>query len=291
VQTSPSSGTTALVASNYELSFNSATTGSITRLSDGVVTAFDFGVSNPLKIDGLDIQKSAVAASAGDRFLITPFSTAAPNITTAFASPRGLAMASPVTARSGTNNAGTLALTGLTARSQPAPPPVTLTFTGPAGTYTRSDTGATLYAYTPDQPIEYSTTTPLTGWSLTLKGVPQAGDSYTVQPNAYPKLDAGNAQAMLDLRDLAMFDGGPLTDGYASLMSTVGTRVQSAKTTMTVSSQIATQIETSRTSVSGVNLDEEAAKLLQFQQAYQAAGKMLQISQSIFDTLMQNLGR
>ena len=95
----------------------------------------------------------------------------------------------------------------------------------------------------------------------------------------------------MDLRDLALFDGGPLTDGYASLLASIGTRVQSAKTTMAVSTQIANQIETDRTSVSGVNLDEEAAKLLQFQQAYQAAGKMLQISQSIFDTLMQNLGR
>ncbi len=290
VQTSPSAGSPSLVASNYELSFSTATTGSITRLSDGVVTAFDFGASNPLKIDGLDIQKSAVAATAGDRFLITPFSAAAPSMSTAFSSPRGLAMASPVAARAGLNNAGTLVVDGLAARSQPAPPAVTLSFTGP-GTYTRSDTGVTLYAYTPSQPIEYSTAGPLTGWSLTLKGVPQAGDSYTVQPNAYPALDASNAQAMLDLRDLALFDGGPLTDGYASLMASIGTRVQSAKTTMTVSANIATQIETDRTSVSGVNLDEEAAKLLQFQQAYQAAGKMLQISQSIFDTLMQNLGR
>ena len=290
VQTSPSSGAALLVASNYELSFSSATTGSITRLSDGVVTAFDFGASNPVKIDGLDIQKSAVAATAGDRFLITPFSAAAPGMATAFSSPRGLAMANPVAARAGTGNTGTLVVDGLAARSQPAPPAVTLTFTGP-GSYTRSDTGATVYAYTPNQAIEYSTSGSLTGWSLTLKGVPQAGDTYAVQPNTYPTLDAGNAQAMLDLRDLALFDGGPLTDGYASLMASIGTRVQSAKTTMTVSVNIATQLETDRTSVSGVNLDEEAAKLLQFQQAYQAAGKMLQISQSIFDTLMQNLGR
>ena len=290
VQTSPSSGAALLVASNYELSFSSATTGSITRLSDGVVTAFDFGASNPVKIDGLDIQKSAVAATAGDRFLITPFSAAAPGMATAFSSPRGLAMANPVAARAGTGNTGTLVVDGLAARSQPAPPAVTLTFTGP-GSYTRSDTGATVYAYTPNQAIEYSTSGSLTGWSLTLRGVPQAGDTYAVQPNTYPTLDAGNAQAMLDLRDLALFDGGPLTDGYASLMASIGTRVQSAKTTMTVSVNIATQLETDRTSVSGVNLDEEAAKLLQFQQAYQAAGKMLQISQSIFDTLMQNLGR
>jgi flagellar hook-associated protein 1 FlgK len=43
--------------------------------------------------------------------------------------------------------------------------------------------------------------------------------------------------------------------------------------------------------VAGVNLDEEAAKLLQYQQAYQASAKMIQIAQSIFDTLIQTLGR
>jgi flagellar hook-associated protein 1 FlgK len=54
---------------------------------------------------------------------------------------------------------------------------------------------------------------------------------------------------------------------------------------------IAANIEKDRASVAGVNLDEEAAKLLQYQQAYQASGKMLQIAQSIFDSLLQNLGR
>ena len=96
---------------------------------------------------------------------------------------------------------------------------------------------------------------------------------------------------MLNLRDLAMFDGGPLTDGYASLMAEIGTKVQSAKSVSTVSANIATNIEKDRTSVSGVNLDEEAAKMLQYQQAYQASGKMMQVAQTIFDTLMQSLGR
>lgn len=143
----------------------------------------------------------------------------------------------------------------------------------------------------PGQPIEYSTAPPLSGWSLTLKGVPQAGDTYTVATNPYPQLDSGNAQAMLNLRDLAMFDGGPLTDGYASAIAQIGTRVQSAKSAAAVSSDIATNLEKERTSVSGVNLDEEAARMIQFQQAYQAAGKMMQVSQNIFDTLIQSLGR
>ena len=58
-----------------------------------------------------------------------------------------------------------------------------------------------------------------------------------------------------------------------------------------LSATIANNLENDRTAVSGVNLDEEAAKLLQYQQAYQASAKMLQIAQSVFDTLIQNLGR
>jgi flagellar hook-associated protein 1 FlgK len=105
------------------------------------------------------------------------------------------------------------------------------------------------------------------------------------------QLNAGNAEAMLALRDGAMFDGGPLIDGYASLMADIGVRSLGAKSASTVSTDIATNLEKDRAGVSGVNLDEEAARMLQFQQAYQAVGKMMQVAQNIFDTLMQSLGR
>jgi flagellar hook-associated protein 1 FlgK len=96
---------------------------------------------------------------------------------------------------------------------------------------------------------------------------------------------------MMDLRDVAMFDGAALTDGYAGLISQIGIRAQSANYAAEVSTNIAVNAEKDRAGVSGVNLDEEAAKLLQFQQAYQASAKMIQIAQSIFDTLIQGLGR
>ena len=91
----------------------------------------------------------------------------------------------------------------------------------------------------------------------------------------------------MNLRDVAMFDGSALTDGYASLISQIGIRTQSANYSADVSNTIAANLEKDRTSVSGVNLDEEAAKLLQYQQAYQASAKVIQIAQGIFDTLMQ----
>jgi flagellar hook-associated protein 1 FlgK len=104
-------------------------------------------------------------------------------------------------------------------------------------------------------------------------------------------LNAGNATAMMDLRDAKMFDGAALTDGYAGMISQIGIRTQSANYAATVSTSIAANLERDRTGVSGVNLDEEGAKLLQYQQAYQASAKMIQIAQNIFDTLIQGLGR
>ena len=303
VQTSPTSGATSMVASDYQINFTGAAAGSVTRLSDNTVTTF---TSVPVQVDGLRLAISAGTAAAGDSFLIKPFSSAAAAISTAITSPKGLAISSPVAARAGSSNTGTLAVNTLLARSVPAPTAITLNFTT-ANTYTRSDDPALAlvppgtpvsYVYTPGQPIEYATTLPATtGWSLTLKGNPKAGDTFvagsfgTVQPNADPKLDAGNARSLADLRDVAMFDGAVLTDGYASLMAEVGVTVQGATYAADVSTSIAANIEKDRASVAGVNLDEEAAKLLQYQQAYQASGKMLQIAQSIFDSLLQNLGR
>lgn len=149
--------------------------------------------------------------------------------------------------------------------------------------------GTTVVPYTSGQAIR------LNGWSITLKGTPKDGDIVTVGDakldGDYYTRNAGNATALMNLRDVKMFDESTLSDGYASAMAQVGTRTQSALFASDLSKSIAVNLENDRTAVSGVNLDEEAAKLLQYQQAYQASAKMLQIAQSVFDTLIQNLGR
>jgi flagellar hook-associated protein 1 FlgK len=286
------SDVTKLAATDYEVNFTAAAAGNIVRRSDGVVTSFT-GV--PITVDGLTLSIASGAAVAGDRFLIKPYSTSASDIQAEFSTPRALAVASPVAGMMGSTNTGSLQLSSLLARTNPPTAvPVTISFTG-ANTYTRSDTGATSYTYTSGLPIEGTvpSTTPLSQWSLTLQGVPKAGDTFMVeaQPSSYRNLNGGNATAMMTLRDAAMFDGSAMTDGYASLMSQIGIRVQSANYSAEISSSIATNLEKDRTAVSGVNLDEEAAKLLQYQQAYQASAKMIQIANSIFDTLIQSLSR
>lgn len=292
------------VASDYEIDFTSATAGNIIRRSDGKVSAFDLTTSTPVNsitIDGLKINVAGTA-DPNDRFLIKPFSTAASTIAAEFSNPRSLAVASPVAGRMGSTNTGSLQLASLQARTNPplvqtSATPVVITFDG-AGNYTRSDTGTT-HSFVSGQPIEGTepATSPLSEWSLVLQGSPKAGDTFTVvgtlditNNNGIDyKLNAGNANAMMQLRDVAMFDGATLTDGYANLISQVAVRSQSAQYTATVSGAIADQLEKDRTAVSGVNLDEEAAKLLQFQQAYQASAKVIQVAQGIFDTLIQTM--
>ena len=311
------SDTTKFQASDYDLNFTSTTGGTITRRSDGTITAFDFATGVPaanpalpvpgtVVIDGIAITEAAPGSAApGDRILVKPFSTSASNVAREFASPRALAVSSPVAATLSTSNQGTLALGSIVAKTlaTTAAAPIdnyNVVFSVVAGvtTYdivdtTTATTVVTGAPYVSGQPISYPnpaiTGTP--GFTLTLSGLPANTDSVTVKQNAFASLSGGNATAMMNLRDVAMFDGAALTDGYAGLIAQVGIRAQSANYSATVSGTIATNAEKDRAGVSGVNLDEEAAKLLQYQQAYQASAKMIQIAQQIFDTLIQGLGR
>ena len=84
---------------------------------------------------------------------------------------------------------------------------------------------------------------------------------------------------------------GQLSDGFAGAMAQIGSRTQSAQFAQELSASFAANLERDRTAVSGVNLDEEAARLIQYQQAYQASAKMIQIAQNVFDTLITSMGR
>jgi len=310
---------TKFVASDYEVNFQSSTTFTVTRKSDGVIypvpvpagspqLSYDTTVTNPVTVDGIDITWTAgtTPLAAGDRFLLKPYSTSASNIDREFASPRALAVSSPVAATLTTTNTGTLALNGIVAKTlaTTAAAPIDnfhIVFnvvTGFPTTYDIVDTttSTTVVAganFVSGQPIDYpNPSVPGTpGFKITLTGLPANGDSVAIKQNAFANLSSGNATAMMNLRDVAMFDGAAMTDGYAGLISQIGIRTQSANYAAVVSSNIATNAEKDRAGVSGVNLDEEAAKLLQYQQAYQASAKMIQIAQSIFDTLIQGLGR
>ncbi|MDR6214086.1 flagellar hook-associated protein FlgK [Paracidovorax wautersii] len=306
---------TRFAASDYEVRFTTPPAGQVVRLSDGKATAFtDLGNLAGQQIDGLTFNLTA-AGTAGERVLFKPFSATAANIETQIYSPRDLAAANPVNAAMGTSNSGSLQLAKLAVTGQPgglvlpangnpaATPPTTggvlLQFNaGPPTTYDAFD-GRTNppTAIATGQPFVTGQPISINGWSITLQGTPKTGDTVTVGNALDPqygdayKRNAGNATALAGLRDVKMFDESSMSDGYAGLMAQIGTRAQSALYAADLSSSIASNLEADRTAVSGVNLDEEAAKLIQYQQAYQASAKMLQIAQSIFDSLIQSMGR
>ena len=302
-----------LKPSEYRLIFEGSPVAPVlTRMSDGKV--FNATSTPPLNMgnlatgfdaDGLRFIVPAAtlaAAVSGNSMLFKPFSTAASEIEALVHNPDELAAASALTANINKNNTGKLQLTQLGANDFTGIPaaqdPVRLIFDG-AGqvTYRIYDHLSSTWGpasapmdYTPGQPIT------INGWSITLTGTPAAGDTVDVA-NALDfgeafRLNAGNAGAFLDMRDKKVFDEGTtLSDGFSAAMAVVGTRTQSVQLAEKLSSTVAKNLEMDRTAVSGVNRDEEAARLLQYQQAYQASSKVIQIAQSLFDSVLNAVGR
>ena len=302
-----------LKPSEYRLIFEGSPVAPVlTRMSDGKV--FNATSTPPLNMgnlatgfdaDGLRFIVPAAtlaAAVSGNSMLFKPFSTAASEIEALVHNPDELAAASALTANINKNNTGKLQLTQLGANDFTGIPaaqhPVRLIFDG-AGqvTYQIYDHLSSTWGL-PSAPMDYTPGQPITinGWSITLTGTPAAGDTVDVA-NALDfgeafRLNAGNAGAFLDLRDKKVFDEGTtLSDGFSAAMAVVGTRTQSVQLAKKLSSTVAKNLEMDRTAVSGVNLDEEAARLLQYQQAYQASSKVIQIAQSLFDSVLNAVGR
>ena len=306
-----------LKPSEYRLIFEGSPVAPVlTRMSDGKV--FNGSSTPPLTMaalnagfdaDGLRFtvpNATTAAAVAGNSMLFKPFSTAASEIEALVHNPDELAAASALTANINKKNKGTLQLSQLGAVATDLTPPnipakeypVRLTFHG-AGKVTYQNYDYTTGPWGPvSAPMDYTPGQPITinGWSITLTGTPAAGDTVDVA-NALDfgeafRLNAGNAGAFLDLRDKKVFDEGTtLSDGFSAAMAVVGTRTQSVQLAEKLSSTVAKNLEMDRTAVSGVNLDEEAARLLQYQQAYQASSKVIQIAQSLFDSVLNAVGR
>ena len=176
----------------------------------------------------------------------------------------------------------------------------TITFTDNIGGYNYSlvDTTGALPTvngsgtFVAGQPIS------LNGFELDLTGVPKQNDVIAVAKTAFPAGDNGNANAMLALRDAGIVGqrssagvvtsaGVNIIDAYAGALASIGVSVQSAGLAADQSASIASDAKTAVSEKSGVNLDEEAARLIQYQQSYQAAAKMLQVAQTVFDSLLQ----
>ncbi|CAB5699116.1 Flagellar hook-associated protein 1 [Delftia tsuruhatensis] len=297
-----------LKASDYQVVFGStAPAGKVIRLSDGKVTDFtDMADLNSKVIDGLKFDIKA-QGTAGQSILFRPMAAGAHDIQASVHSANDLAVANPVAASIKSLGDATLQMGGI----QVSAGFDLSTFAGAELSFSKNAAGELQYTITPAPAGGVAASGPYhsgqsiqlaPGLQVKITGTPAINgtnsDKVTLGKATDPQYgtayqrDAGNASSFLALRDAKIFDGSTtLSDGFSTAMAQVGTRTQSAQYAAKLSATIAKNLEADRTAVSGVNLDEEAAKLLQFQQSYQASAKMLQVAQSIFDSVLQTVGR
>ena len=289
---------TALEASDYRLTFDGSNY-TVTRLSDGNSQTF---ASLPQTVDGVTIAISGSAA-AGDRFLIQPVHFAAGNLKVAISDPALVAAAGPVVTGQNAGNLGTGAIGAASVDSSYPSNALgsTVTLSYNAGTATFSGfppsaavtvtIGSTSTTYAPGVPVPYTSgaTISFGGVSFVISGAPTSGDTFTLAPNTNGTGDNRNAQLLAKLANQNIVANGTETfaEAYGQLVADVGNRASEAQVEQGAQSALLAQTQEAQQSVSGVNLDEEAANLQKYQQAYQASAKVLAIAGSLFDAILE----
>ncbi len=127
---------------------------------------------------------------------------------------------------------------------------------------------------------------------ITLSGTPSNGDQFTLESNGAGVADNSNAVALgaLQTTKTLLAAGGKPTANfqstYSNLVSEVGNKTNEVKVSKAAQESLLEQATAAREALSGVNLDEEAANLIRFQQAYQASARVMSISSSLFDEIL-----
>ncbi len=266
----------------------------ITRASDGSSQTFSSAAlssDGTFQFDGMVIKPRNLAV--GDNFTINTRRQAASGFETLTKNPDDLAGAAPMELVTGAANSGSGTISGLTSTSgtanyntsimvrftsgsnyelldatdanNPVPlaPPVTGTYAGKGATISHN------------------------GWSFELSGTPSTGDTFTVKAApGDPTGDNRNATALGKLQTTGLLDGKTITQAYSSMVSSIGARANEVSAGQTAYATVLAQAIVDEQSAAGVNLNEEAAKLMRYQQAYSAAGKLLSAAQDMFSTLL-----
>ncbi|HQE40180.1 MAG TPA: flagellar hook-associated protein FlgK [Zoogloea sp.] len=290
-----------LTGDDYKLTFTD-TVGSytLTRVSDGTaVTAANVGLSIT----------PAAASSVGDSFLIQPTRYAAGNFGVTLSDTRMIAAAAPITAAVSKGNLGSASITAPVVSSTAdlasfgtAAAPLKLTYaagslTGfPASlpvTYTPLN-GSPIALAAPVASVPYTSgmTISVGGVSFSMSGAVQDNDSFTVGPNTGGVSDSRNAVLLGKLQTtkaLLSANGQPSAtyqSVYSQLVSTIGNKAREVSVNRDAQQSLVDQATSAQQSVAGVNLDEEAANLIRYQQAYQAAGKVMSIASKLFEQVL-----
>ncbi len=270
----------------------------VLRLGDGGWSALDPGTgqpvpmtgsgtaADPFRVGGMSVVVDG-AAQPGDRFLLQPTSRAAGALGVAISDPSRLAAASPVQGKAALSNLGSGVLAGL--RVDDATNPALLQEAVveflDAGQYMLD--GAGPFPFTPGQRISGN------GWSVTLDGMPTAGDQFTIARTGPGSGDNGNAARLANLDDARVVSGGTmsLNGAVGGLTTMVGSAARQAEYAAEAQQVIHDDARATRDAVAGVNLDEEAANMLRLQQAYQAAAQIISTADTMFQSILSAVRR
>ncbi|HKT93571.1 MAG TPA: flagellar hook-associated protein FlgK [Paraburkholderia sp.] len=304
---------------NYKLSYDGANWNLTDTATNTLVDTQPNGTA-PITIGGFSITPSGTV-SAGDSFMIQPTAGALASFSVATSDPAAIAAATPVVVSAATTNAGTANVTqgAVGTGYSTTNLPVTLTYDSANGTLDGLPNGTTVsitaggttssvtidstatppvtgVPYDPTQGATYTITNltdstgangTATNVSFTMTGTPSNNDTFTVAGNKSGTQDGRNALAIANLTSSTSFTGSTtLTTAYANYVNTIGNAASQLQASNTSQQSLVTQLTSQQQSVQGVNLDEEAANLLQYQQLYQANSKVIQTAASLFQTLI-----
>jgi len=262
-----------------------------------------------VKFDGMSIQvKTTGYMSVGDSFSVQPTRFAAAKIDSEITDAKQVALASPVRVLTNSNNVGSgvasvqvtdpndLVFGSISTTDQLAPPVQVVFNNAVPMEYSVFDVSNPL----DPQPITVNTILQedlpytqgqdivLDGYTITISGVPQAGDRFDFEFNKDGVSDNRNALALSDLQSQDLLINGSLQDHYSGIVEKVGAIAASGKINLAASQSVLTSTQNTLASIIGVNLDEEAARLVQYNQAYSASARIISTSQELFDTLLQS---
>ncbi|WIO73456.1 flagellar hook-associated protein FlgK [Porticoccaceae bacterium LTM1] len=252
----------------------------------------------PQSLGGITISSTGIPAT-GDRFYLQPLSTAISDFDLVVNDVKQIAAAGPLRGSSDLSNTGNAQITDLSVGSSTGMPlagDITLTFNPNAF-------GAGVPGWDvsggPAGPLAYDPTSESGGKSFTLSGygdatfsvsgVPAAGDRIVISNNNGGIGDNSNALKLAGLQTTKFMDGGSASVGdmYGRTVAKVGVRTNQAKVNLTTEEGLLNNAVEAQRGISGVNLDEEAANLMRYQQAYQAVAQIISAADNIFQSLLQ----
>ncbi|MDD5328442.1 MAG: flagellar hook-associated protein FlgK [Sulfuricella sp.] len=285
----------ALTTGNYRLTYDGSAWKMLNATTNQIVAMTGTGTpADPFVADGLSIVVAppAVATDTAS-FLIQPTRNGARDIGVAISDTSRIAAAAPIVTNAALANMG---LGKISAGSVNPPPPadanlrdnVTIAFIDPTHFSVTDNTTSTVLAASVAYDPATGASATYNGWTVQLTGAPASGDTFTVGPNTTGVSDNRNALLLAGLQTQNTLAGGTTSyqGAYSQLVSFVGNKTREVQVAAKGQANLLVQTRQAQQSVSGVNLDEEAANLMRYQQAYQAAGKMMQISSTLFDTLL-----